>query len=200
MATKQHRALQLTDVRPWTYTAALVAASLLALTSCTSSGIESTDSAQPPTDAPPTPSPPVADTPEAAAEKAVLAAYQRFWDEQAKAYAKGSTQGTDFDRYAAAVALASTKDDLAALRSKGIVTKGAPDHETTVEVIESGKVPSAKLSDCLDSTDWTFIYSKTGKRVDMPEERLLRYVTKVEAEKWGKQWKIVKVTPQQKAC
>lgn len=149
--------------------------------------------------APATPSASV--DPQAAEKTAVLDAYARFWAEQVKAYAKGDTTETSFSRYAAGEALSSTQDDLKDLRTKGIVTTGAPAHDTTVVSLEpSKKVPSAKLTDCLDSTGWKFIYRKSGKSVEMPESRLIRYVTKIDAEKWGKQWKIVNVAPQQRAC
>ncbi|MEU8950947.1 hypothetical protein [Streptomyces sp. NPDC048489] len=124
-----------------------------------------------------------------------------MWREQAKAYAKGDTKGTEFSRYAAALALSGTEDDLKDLRSKGIVTTGAPTHKTTIDVLEMDKkVPHAKLTDCMDSTRWKFIYRKSGKPVEMPKNRLIRYVTDVEAERWGNQWKIVNATPRQHAC
>lgn len=72
----------------------------------------------------PTPSP--STDPQAAEKAAALDAYSRFWAEQVKAYAKGDTKGTDFRRYAGAKALVSTETDLTDLRSKGIVTTGAP--------------------------------------------------------------------------
>lgn len=130
-----------------------------------------------------------------------MKAYGHFWDEQVKAYSKGDITGTDFIKYAGAEALSSTKDDLKDLRAKGIVTTGAPTHDTSVgQLLPDKKVPYAKLTDCLDSSNWKFVYAKTRKPVEMPTNRLIRYVTKVEAEKWGAQWRIVNVTPQQHAC
>ncbi|MFD6296625.1 hypothetical protein ACFWFU_17630 [Streptomyces sp. NPDC060235] len=194
-----------TTVRNWKPTAALLTAGALLTLSACSSDKDSDDSAKP--------SPPASSAaPSAAAspspsssvsvdQAAVLDAYIRMWDEQAKAYAKGDAKGTQLSTYAAALALSGTKDDLKDLRSKGIVTTGAPTHKTTVDVLEMDKkVPHAKLTDCLDSTDWKFVYRKSGKPVEMPKDRLVRYVTKVEAEKWGKQWKILDITPQQRAC
>lgn len=194
-----------TTVRNWKPTAALLAAGALLTLSACSSNKDSADNAKP--------SPPASSAaPSASAspsqsssvsvdEAAVLDAYSRMWAEQAKAYAKGDAKGTKLSTYAAALALSGTEDDLKDLRSKGIVTTGAPTHKATVDVLEMDKkVPHAKLTDCLDSTGWTFVYRKSGKPVEMPKDRLVRYVTKVEAEKWGKQWKIVDVTPQQRAC
>ena len=146
----------------------------------------------------PSPGPSSSDAVEKAA---VLDAYGRMWDEQVKAYAQGDSKGTELSQYAAALALSGTEGDLKDLRSKGIVTTGAPTHKAAVDSLEPDKkVPHAKLTDCLDSTDWKFIYRKSGKPVEMPKNRLVRYVTKIEAEKWGHQWKIVDVVPQQRAC
>ncbi|CAM5560889.1 hypothetical protein STENM36S_00027 [Streptomyces tendae] len=118
-----------------------------------------------------------------------------------KAYSQGDVDGTDVAKYAAAQALSATKRDLSELRSQGIVTTGEPAHDTSVDELKPDKkVPYAKLTDCLDSTGWKFVYAKSQKPVDMPTNRLVRYVTEVEAEKWGNQWKIVTVTPQQRTC
>ncbi|WP_372347451.1 hypothetical protein [Streptomyces sp. KL116D] len=38
------------------------------------------------------------------------------------------------------------------------------------------------------------MYEKTGKPAEMPKNRVLKYAT-VQAEKWGKEWKIVEVKP-----
>lgn len=184
--------------------ALLVASGLLTLSACSNDG-DSDDSAKPsasPSAAPGSSSPsPSPSSSESVDEAAVLEAYSRMWDEQVKAYAKGDATGTDLSKYAAALALSGTEDDLKDLRSRGIVTTGSPMHKTAVDAIEMDKkVPYAKLTDCLDTTGWKFIYSKSGKPVEMPEDRLIRYVTKVDAERWGKQWKIVDVVPQQRAC
>ncbi|WP_327591500.1 hypothetical protein [Streptomyces chartreusis] len=180
------------------------AAGLVILTGCsndskTPAATPTTRSAPSSASSSPTPSP--STDPQAAEKAAALDAYSRFWAEQVKAYAKGDTKGTDFRRYAGAKALVSTETDLTDLRSKGIVTTGAPAHDAKVDTLDSArKVPSAQLTDCLDSTDWKFVYRKSGKPVAMPENRLIRYETKATAEKWGKQWRIVEVTPQQDAC
>ncbi|MEU3901725.1 hypothetical protein [Streptomyces sp. NPDC045251] len=180
-------------------------AGMLVLTAC--GGDESAErpaSASPtpsqPPGAPSTPSSDGAD-PQAAQKRAVLQTYHRFWEEQVKAYSQGDVTGTDVAKYAAAQALSATTRDLSELRSQGIVTTGEPAHDTSVDELQlDKKVPYAKLTDCLDSTGWKFVYAKSQKPVDMPTNRLVRYVTEVEAEKWGNQWKIVTVTPQQRTC
>ncbi|MGW3099881.1 hypothetical protein ACWDCC_41310 [Streptomyces sp. NPDC001102] len=183
----------------------ILAGSLLGLTGCSDnggdSGASSTGSSVRSSEPAPVTATSASADPQAAEKAAVLDAYTRFWDEQAKAYAKGDTAGTHFGRYAAAEALSSTESDLKSLRSKGIVTTGAPTHKPAVDSLEATKkVPSAKLTDCLDSSRWKFIYRSSGKPVEMPKKRLIRYWTKIDAEKWGKQWKIVDITPQQNAC
>ncbi len=183
------------------FAAASIALAATALTACSSSDSDSKPSAQtsPPVSSP-TASTASAD-PEAAEKKAVLQAYSKMWDEQVKAYRKADATGTNLDEYAAALALSSTKRDLKDLRSKGIVATGAPTHEVDVTQIDvAAKVPKAELTDCLDTAEWTLVYSKSGKPVEMPEKRLTRYLNKIEAEKWGEQWKILDVSPEQQAC
>ncbi|MGW0332243.1 hypothetical protein ACWD0J_10300 [Streptomyces sp. NPDC003011] len=188
-----------------TAAASLLLGAAFVMTACGGSGEDADNSPTSPSatasDTPASATSSAGADPQAAEKAAVLNAYHRFWDEQAKAYAKGDTAGTAFVQYAAAEAKSGTEADLKDLRSKGVVTTGAPTHKTTVDALTAAKqVPSAKLTDCMDSTGWKFIYRKTGKPVEMPENRLIRYVTKIDAEKWGKQWKIVNVTPQQRAC
>jgi hypothetical protein len=183
---------------------ALIVASLATLAACSGSndGPDASAKASTPAPAPSATATTTASSgPEAAQQAAVLETYRRFWDEQVKAYAKGDITGTNLIKYAGAEALSSTKDDLKDLRAKGIVTTGAPTHDTSVDqLLPYKKVPYARLTDCLDSSDWKFVYTKTRKPVEMPKNRLIRYITKVEAEKWGPQWRIVNVTPQQHAC
>lgn len=188
--------------------ASIALCAVIALSACggeggreSANGPESAPStASQPSEAPSTPPSESAD-PLAAQKRAVLQTYSRFWEEQVKAYSQGDVAGTDVAKYAAAQALSATKRDLSELRSQGIVTTGEPAHDTSVDELEPDKkVPYAKLTDCLDSTGWKFVYAKSQKPVDMPTNRLVRYVTEVEAEKWGNQWKIVTVTPQQRTC
>ncbi|NGO75757.1 hypothetical protein G6045_08730 [Streptomyces sp. YC504] len=127
--------------------------------------------------------------------------YGKFWDTQAAAYAKGSSKGTNFNDYATLDALASTESDLLTLQEQGIVTRGKPTSTVSrISVDMDRKIPNGRLTDCLDTEPWTFHYKDTGKQVPRSKERILRYVTEVEAEKWGKQWMITKVTPSKREC
>ncbi|MGW1364901.1 hypothetical protein ACWCQP_46825 [Streptomyces chartreusis] len=171
----------------------------LTLTSCSdNSKDDAADSAAPsksPSSAPTTQSP----SPQP--EDEVKEAYQSYWDAQVQAYGKADAKGTDLDLYSGALALSKTKSDLKDFKEKGIITTGAPTHDVQVTSFKPDeKVPKAKLTDCLDTTNWKFIYRDTRKPVEMPKNRLLRYVTEIEAEKWGKQWKVLDVVQQQRAC
>lgn len=130
-----------------------------------------------------------------------MEAYARMWDEQVKAYAQADPKGTKLSTYSVALAFAQTKNDLKGLKEKGIVTTGEPTHEVEVTSIKPDKkAPSAVMTDCLDTSKWKFVYRKSGKGIAMPENRLESYVMEIQAEKWGKQWKIVVAKPTDRAC
>ncbi|MFC7308964.1 hypothetical protein ACFQVC_32750 [Streptomyces monticola] len=181
---------------------ALLASSVLAVSGCSEDN-KAADP-EPSKSASSTPAPAAsskAADPEAQAESEVLAAYGRFWIEQSKAYAQGSTKGTDLKRYAVGNALAQAESDLLTMKQKGVRAEGQPTIKATVETVDPrAEVPKATLKDCLDISTWKRVDKKTGKELPAPSERLDRYVTVVKAEKWGKQWKILDVKPQQKAC
>ncbi|MEU6511008.1 hypothetical protein [Streptomyces sp. NPDC046942] len=180
--------------------ASLALSAAFALSACGSSGGDGKASGKP--SAPVSSPTATASADITAAEKeAVLKAYGSMWVEQVKAYKNADLQGTYLDAYAAGLALASVKTDLRDLKSKGIVATGEPSHKVDVPDINLiDKTPKAKLTDCLDVSKWTLIYRTSGKPVATPANRLTRYMNKIEAEKWGKQWKILDVTPEQQAC
>lgn len=187
--------------------AAAVLSALAVLSACgSSSGGDNADKAVKPspetsssseTETPSTAAP----DPEDAEKKAVTDAYADMWDEQVKAYAKADVKGTDLSTYSAAKAWVQTKRDLEALKSKGMVATGKPEHDVKVTGFKPDKqVPWAGLTDCLDTANWKYVYRKSGKAVPIPDGRLESYTLKVQAEKWGKQWKIVDLVPQDRAC
>ncbi|MFF9171826.1 MULTISPECIES: hypothetical protein [unclassified Streptomyces] len=179
----------------------MVLGAALATAACEASVGDSKDSAQKSSSASPTPAPSPRSDPEAVEKKAVLTTYDRMWAEQTKAYKKANATDTDLDRYAAALALSSVESDLKDLKSKGIIASGEPSHQVSITQLDmAGKVPKARLTDCLDVSHWKLIYAQSGKPVAMPANRLTRYVNEIKAEKWGKQWKILDVTPKQQAC
>ncbi|MFI0242579.1 hypothetical protein [Streptomyces sp. NPDC016845] len=181
----------------------------VALTSCSGGGTKGTeathDAAKPHKTAADTasaaPSPSETD-PDAAVKRVVLDTYTRMWDEQAKAYNTGNLYETKFETYAVALARSDVKNDLQGLWSKGIVTQGAPTHDAQVTEIKRPQrmAPRAKITDCMNTTKWRFIYKKTGKPLPMPSTRMDRYVMTAQAEVWGESWKIVELTPSDKPC
>ncbi|MYT68339.1 MULTISPECIES: hypothetical protein [unclassified Streptomyces] len=177
----------------------------LALTSCSggdSKGPEATlDPAEPSKTATSTAPSPTETDPDAALKKVVLDTYARMWEEQAKAYSKASIEGTQLRRYAAGAALADTEVTMDTFQKEGLVTKGAPTHDVTVTGLKPNKkVPWASLTDCMDTTGWKYLDKKTGKPAEMPKNQVLKYVTKVQAERWGGTWKIIVVDPSATSC
>ncbi|WP_189959069.1 hypothetical protein [Streptomyces alanosinicus] len=128
-------------------------------------------------------------------------AYSHYWEEQAKAYKAGAIEGTDLKKYAVGDALARVESDLMTMKKNGVIASGAPRSNARVSVLDLQSKPSrATLSDCLDISPWKRLYRKTGKEVPTPQGRINHYVTVAKAEKWGKQWKILSATPQQRTC
>ena len=170
----------------------------LSLTACGSpSGLATSDASSTP---PPHPSavPPSGKSvdPEAGEKKELMAAYSKYWAEQTKAYAKASLKGTRLTQYASGAALARAQADVATMRSAGTRSKGAPGHDVAVISLKvPGNPPVATMSDCLDISGWKAIEASSGKVLPNPAKQPNRYVTSVSAEKWGKRWMIIKVTP-----
>lgn len=177
----------------------------IALTACGSG--ESTDSPASPSSTPsqssvtPSASASASEEPQAAHKRAVLQAYNRFWEEKVKAYAKASVQGTDLKKYAVAEAFTTAETEVQALKAKGLVATGKPDLAPEVTSVETNrKVPQGTISDCTDVSDWTLVQQSSGAEVTLPDNRLTKYVTKAVAEKWYGRWVIVKVTPEDRSC
>lgn len=133
--------------------------------------------------------------PQAAAKADVLTAYNGFWSEQVKAYAKADTKGTDLKKYATTDALGRVDIDVARMQKAGTAVHGAPVHDTKVTAVDlSAKIPNATVTDCLDISNWKTVKTKTGEVIAFPSNQPLRYQTTASAEKWGNQWLITKVT------
>lgn len=139
--------------------------------------------------------------PQTVAKQQVLDTYRHYWDERAAAYAKANMSGTKLATYAKGNALGTAQSDLKNLKTIGQVTKGQPrlDPEVTSLNLQK-KVPLAKITDCVDVSTWKVIDSKTGDEVELPKERRAKYVSNVTAERWGKQWVILEVKPEDRAC
>ncbi|MEV6056456.1 hypothetical protein [Streptomyces sp. NPDC052107] len=168
---------------------------MLVLTACSSSHGDNKASVHPSAPAPPSASSSAAD-PEAAEKAAVLMAYDAFWSEQVKAYARTDIKGTELKKYATKDALGRTMGDLLMMKQAGTATSGAPTHQAAITSLTlTGSVPKATLQDCLDISNWKTIKKSTGKVQPFPSNQPLRYITTAKAEKWGKQWMFTKLTP-----
>jgi hypothetical protein len=131
----------------------------------------------------------------------VQAAYEGYWDESIAAYAKGTITGTKLKKYAVAYAYSDVKTDLAELHSQGFIATGKPTFDPVYGNIDSSrKTPRSTFTDCVDITKWTLVKKATGKPVELPKERLTRYVSHVTAEKWYGHWVIVRATQEEKSC
>ncbi|MFI8930609.1 hypothetical protein ACIG3E_23385 [Streptomyces sp. NPDC053474] len=187
--------------------AASVLVALGALTACDSSDDGSDDAAKPsqkPSQTAPSSTPSASPSPqsnEGQAEDQLLAAYRAYWSEKATAYAKGTMADTRLKSYAKGNALGQAIADLRNLKTAGQLTTGEPVLKPRVSSLDlKKKVPLARITDCVDVEPWKAIDRKTRAEVQLPKERRLKYVSHVTAERWGKQWVILEVKPENRAC
>ncbi|MER6386174.1 hypothetical protein ABT274_41050 [Streptomyces sp. NPDC001127] len=180
--------------------ALLLAGGLVVLTGCSSNDSGSSDKSPSPTASTPAPTTSSAG-PEAAAKQDLLSAYRHYWDAKTVAYSKASMAGTDLATYAKGDALGLAQSDLKNLETLGQVTEGKVRIEPQVTSLDLQKqVPLAKISDCVDVSAWKVLNAKTRSVIALPKDRRTKYVSKVTAEKWGRQWVILEIKPENLAC
>ncbi|MFF7130495.1 hypothetical protein [Streptomyces sp. NPDC008240] len=139
--------------------------------------------------------------PKAAAKQDLLSAYRHYWHEKALAYSKASMAGTELATYAKGDALGLAQSDLKNLKTMGQVLEGKPRiHPEVTSLNLQKKVPLAKITDCVDVSPWKLLDARTRSEVALPKDRRTEYVSKVTAEKWGKQWVILEIKPEDRAC
>ncbi|MFJ2191655.1 hypothetical protein ACIOJE_27600 [Kitasatospora sp. NPDC087861] len=138
--------------------------------------------------------------PAADAKSQVLAAYTGMWAEQVKAFAKGSTDGTDLERFTTDKALGDVRISVVKFGGLGIVFTGAPAHTPQVETIDIAATPrTATVRDCLDVTAWKPVDKASGQEKKVTNR--LRYVIVYSARTVGTDWKMTDVTRHQdQAC
>lgn len=157
--------------------AGLVATALL--TACTSSAPEPTGSTTPaPTPEPSTASPtPTVDPEIAAAEEAILEAYDGYWAAKVASYADPSQpQDPNLLAFADDTALTDAQTTIFTLRENGIAIPGEPVLTPVVSDIVLEPDASATITDCVDATNWQPIYVATGESAAAPDQAL-RVVT-----------------------
>ncbi|UFR07141.1 hypothetical protein KBP30_41095 [Streptomyces sp. Go40/10] len=177
-------------------TALLFAGTLLALAGCSDSD---SDASSKPSPTSTTVSASASSTVDAR-DAAVLAAYLSSWDAQTAAYSKASSAGTDLKKNTTLRALFDIEHDLEVMRKAGQVTTGKPVIHPKVVKVTDGKVPTATVTDCVDTTHWTLIDKASRKKVPLPTTRLIKYVSTATLEKWGKTWMVTKLAAQMQAC
>ncbi|MFE2693717.1 hypothetical protein [Streptomyces mirabilis] len=181
---------------------ALGLCAVLGVSACSSSNDNdgATAATSSPAASTPAPSTSSAD-PQTVAKQQVLETFQHYWDAKAAAYAKASISGTKLASYAKGNALGLAQSDIKNLKTVGQVFKGEPRHDPQVTSLDlEKKVPLAKITDCIDVSTWKLIDAKTHNEVELPKERRTKYVSNVTAERWGKQWVILEVKPEDRAC
>lgn len=177
-------------------TALLLTGTLVVLAGCSSTDSDaSSKPSSTPTDVSPAPSSTVD-----AVDAAVLAAYISSWDAQTEAYSKASSAGTDLKKNTTLRALFDIEHDLEVMRKAGQVTTGKPVIHPKVVKVTNTKIPTATVTDCIDTTHWTLIDKASKKKVPLPTTRLIKYVSTATLEKWGTKWMVTKLTAQEQAC
>ncbi|MFC0843545.1 hypothetical protein ACFH04_07325 [Streptomyces noboritoensis] len=171
----------------------LLAGSLSALAGC--SGSDSPASSKP------SPTRTAASrSPSSTADAAIIAAYSGSWDAQAEAYSKASSAGTNLQKNTTFKALADVESDLVAMRKAGQVTTGRPVIRPRVVTVTHGRVPTATVVDCVDTTNWTLVDKASKRKVPLPTTRLITYVSTATLEQWGTTWMVTKLTAQEQSC
>ncbi|MGW3312051.1 hypothetical protein ACWDG9_36330 [Streptomyces sp. NPDC001073] len=165
--------------------AALVAFSVLAAAGCSSGGGDVAQKPSTPTGASATASVSASDTQD---RKAVIAAYQGMNNEQVKAYARSSLDGSNITKYATGAALRDTKDTVFVNLQNGIVVKGEPKVTVTEDDVAFNAAGTrATLTVCFDLNSWESVDKETGKSVTPPNQ-VKRYTTVAHLQEQDSRW------------
>ncbi|MDI3390056.1 hypothetical protein QIS99_28260 [Streptomyces sp. B-S-A8] len=134
--------------------------------------------------------------PQAKEKDEVLRSYSGMWTEQMKAYRKADAKGTDLEKYATLKALGRFELDLARMKKAGTVVRGELGHEDTrvTQLDLKAKVPTAKVTDCMDISKWQTYNTKQKKVIPFPDGQPLRYQATASAERWEGRWMITEFT------
>lgn len=126
----------------------------------------------------------------AAAKAAILKAYRGYWDAKVALYADPpQTIGPELQTYAVDQALADVGQTQFTLRQSGIAFRGSPSIHPTVSDVTVGDGGSAKITDCVDSTNWQPVYAATGASAAAPGQAV-RLITNSTAYFYDGRWTI----------
>ncbi|WP_369228452.1 hypothetical protein AB5J52_48255 (plasmid) [Streptomyces sp. R39] len=177
--------------------ALLLTGSLLALAGCSGRGDDASAPSSSPTLRTSSPSPsPTAST----EDTAIIAAYTSSWKAQTEAYSKASSAGTGLRSNTTLTALADIEKDLSTMRRAGQVTTGKPQIDPKVLKVTHAEIPTATVTDCVDTTNWTLVDKATKKPVPLPTRRLIKYASTATLELWGTKWMLTKLTALEQTC
>lgn len=173
--------------------AAIAIAAVAFLGACTTDGNEPNPTpsrtAAPSPTATPTPSP-TADPEVAAAEAAVLEAYQGYWDAKVQAFADPSApEAPSLPQFAVDTALADVRTSVQSLKSSGITVVGEPLLAPEVSDVVLGDTSTATIIDCVDVSDWQPMFTESGESAADPNQAL-RVLTTSTAYVYDGRWTI----------
>ena len=142
------------------------------VTGCTTPGVEPSPSTSTPATSPASPSPTPTVPPEVAeAEELILEAYEGYWTAKVASYADPTQpQDPNLAVYAIDTALTDAQATLATMLAEGIRVPGEPIRDPVVSEIELGATPSARITDCVDITNWQGIFVATGDSAVAPDQ------------------------------
>ncbi|MFD4610003.1 hypothetical protein ACFWOT_18255 [Streptomyces sp. NPDC058440] len=134
-------------------------------------------------------------------KKAVEQTYRSYWDAQTKAFEKVDVRDTGLEKYSFDQAYSKVLADVANMKIKGSAMRGSPQIKPEVTAVSLDESPKrATITDCVDVSKWTLVEAKTGKELELPKDRLTRFVVSASARTVGDEWKVVELTRQDRAC
>ena len=133
---------------------------------------------------------PTVDPETAAAEAAILEAYQGYWNAKVASFADPmKDQDPNLQHFAVDTALADAQEAILSFRSNGIAVVGQPVLAPVVSDIAMSGTQSAKITDCVDSTNWQPVYAATGASAAAPGQAA-RLITNSTAYFYDGRWTI----------
>lgn len=136
------------------------------------------------------------------AKKAVIAAYEAYWQGLEKLYADPAGKSVRLDQYAASAALKKAEADVKRTHDRGRIVTGSVTltDQNVTKVDASGRIPYATVTSCLDISKWQKIDAKSKEPVSLPDNRLTKYVILSTVEKYPQGWRVTSDEPQGKSC
>ncbi|MFE8018245.1 secreted protein/lipoprotein [Streptomyces antibioticus] len=140
--------------------------------------------------------------PEAEAKRTALKVYQSYWGEMQALYADRDGTSAGLKQYAASEALsvAESAAGRAHARNRIYIGEVAVSQSVVTGTDLDSKTPKVMLSSCLDVSQWQPVIADTRKPVELPANRLTKYLIATTLEKWPQGWRVVRDEPQGKKC